>query len=217
MTDRAHLARFLQARELIMKLTRLFVRAAAGLLPLSLVLICVVTPILLPAQDVPAKQSATAGEVRITDGAEPVPELAVTPADDAVATSETLVESAFDADASEMDFDEDSGEVTVSDLWSEHSHHFLSRNREQSEAVANWLYESLGLYTPAAVHTEPFGSYRMVYPVNPRYNDPRDAKVYGAQGAGIPIVVPLAPVVRSGYNYGSGLPASRLTPISVPR
>jgi hypothetical protein len=57
----------------------------------------------------------------------------------------------------------------------------------------------------------------MVYPVDPRYFDPRDSKVYGAQGAGIPIVVPLAPNVGSSYNYGSGLPASRLTPISVPR
>ena len=79
------------------------------------------------------------------------------------------------------------------------------------------MYDSLGLYTPAAVHTAPVGTYRMVYPVNPNYSNPRDARVYGAQGAGVPIVVPLAPTVRSGYNYGSGLPASRLTPISVPR
>ena len=93
----------------------------------------------------------------------------------------------------------------------------LARNHQQSEALANWMYDSLGLYTPAAVHTAPVGTYRMVYPVNPSYSNPRDARVYGAQGAGVPIVVPLAPTVRSGYNYSGGLPASRLTPISVPR
>ena len=205
-----------------MNLTRLGVRTAACLLPLSLVLICVVTPMVLPAQDVapaePTESSDDAGEVRITDAEDPVPEIFQTaPVVDSVETSETLVESVIDADASLVEFDDDAGEVTLSDLWSEHSQRFLARTHQQSEALATWMYDSLGLYTPAAVHTAPVGTYRMVYPVNPSYSNPRDARVYGAQGAGVPIVVPLAPTVRSGYNYGSGLPASRLTPISVPR
>ena len=54
-----------------MNLTRLGVRTAACLLPLSLVLVCVVTPMVLPAQDVaPAEPTETtddAGEMRITD------------------------------------------------------------------------------------------------------------------------------------------------------
>ena len=204
-----------------MNLTRLGVRTAACLLPLSLVLVCVVTPMVLPAQDVaPAEPTETtddAGEVRITDAEDPGPEFLQTPMGDSVSTSETLVESVIDMDTASVEFDDDAGEVTLSDLWSEHSQHFLNRNRQQSEALANWMYDSLGLYTPAAVHTAPLGTYRMIYPVNPGYSNPRDARVYGAQGAGVPIVVPLAPTVRSGYNYGSGLPASRLTPISVPR
>ena len=76
-----------------MKPTRIFVRAAACLLPLSLVLICVVTPIVLPAQDVTAKQPtepAVAGEVRITDAADPEAELLETPAVESVATVESI-------------------------------------------------------------------------------------------------------------------------------
>ena len=125
-------------------------------------------------------------------------------------------ESAIDS-CIELVFDDDAGQVTLSDLWHEHSVEFLSRNQEQSEALANWMFDRMGLYTPAVVHTAPVGTYNMIYPVNPDYVNPRDRRVYGAQGAGVPIVVPLAPTVRSSYNYGSGLPASRLTPISVPR
>jgi hypothetical protein len=197
-----------------MKPTRLMIRTAACLIPLSLVLICVVTPMVLPAQDVAATQpgeaaidSAAAGEVRITDLSEAPEDLLEAPALD-------LGDYADDAEAA---FEDDAGEVTLSDLWSAHSLHFVSRNRQQSELLANWMFDRLGLYTPASAHTAPIGTYKMVYPVNPSYNDPRDARIYGAQGAGIPIVVPLAPNVRSSYNYGSGLPASRLTPISVPR
>jgi len=201
-----------------MKLTRLFIRTAACLLPLSLVLICVVTPMVLPAQDVsaqqpsepafePAFEPAAVGEVRITDVSEAPAEL----------FEAVDFDPGDDAEYAESDFDEDAGEVTLSDLWTASSQQFLARNREQSELIANWMYDRMGLYTPASVHTAPIGTYQMIYPVNPSYNDPRDSRVYGAQGAGIPIVVPLAPSVRSVYNYGTGLPASRLTPISVPR
>ena len=60
----------------------------------------------------------------------------------------------------------------------------------------------------------PFGVYQMVYPVNPAHCDPRDRNVHAAQGYGIPITVPLAPVVRHQYNYSWGSQGSRLTPIS---
>ena len=60
----------------------------------------------------------------------------------------------------------------------------------------------------------PFGRYQMVYPLNPDHCDPRDGQVHAAQGYGMPMAVPLAPVVRHQYNYSWGVPASRITHIS---
>ena len=60
------------------------------------------------------------------------------------------------------------------------------------------------------------GHYSRVYPVNPYYNDSRDGQVWAAQGYGIPISVPLAPVVGHTYEYGWGVPSSRLVPVSHP-
>ena len=59
-----------------------------------------------------------------------------------------------------------------------------------------------------------FGHYQLVYAADPNYFDPRDGQVYAAQGWGVPMSVPLAPNVRYTMNYSSGMPASRLTPIS---
>ncbi len=42
-------------------------------------------------------------------------------------------------------------------------------------------------------------------------NDCRDQYINSQQGYGVPVTVPLAPVVCKQYNYGWGLPASRLT------
>lgn len=61
-----------------------------------------------------------------------------------------------------------------------------------------------------------FGRYSMVYPVNPDYFDSRDGQVYAAPGYGGPVSVPLAPNVNHTYNYGWGIPSSRLTPIAHP-
>lgn len=61
-----------------------------------------------------------------------------------------------------------------------------------------------------------FGKYARVYPENVNYFDGRDGQVYGAEGYGTPIAVPLAPVVGHTYNYGWGIPSSRLTPVSRP-
>lgn len=60
------------------------------------------------------------------------------------------------------------------------------------------------------------GGYHRVYPENPAYSDHRDNQVWAAQGYGVPVAVPLAPVVGHQYNYSWGMPASRLTPISHP-
>jgi hypothetical protein len=60
----------------------------------------------------------------------------------------------------------------------------------------------------------PFGKYARVYPQDPSYFDQRDGQIYGAAGYGVPVAVPLAPVVGHTYNYSWGTPASRLTPVS---
>ena len=60
------------------------------------------------------------------------------------------------------------------------------------------------------------GHYGRVYPVNPYYQDARDGQAYAAQGYGIPMAVPLAPVVGHTYEYSNGVPSSRLTPVSHP-
>ena len=60
------------------------------------------------------------------------------------------------------------------------------------------------------------GKYGRVYPQDPHYFDQRDGQVWAAQGYGVPMAVPLAPVVGHTYNYGWGIPSSRLTPISHP-
>lgn len=58
------------------------------------------------------------------------------------------------------------------------------------------------------------GSYARVYAVNPYYHDFRDGAVYAATGYNAPISVPLAPNVDYQWNYGWGIPSSRLTPVS---
>lgn len=60
-----------------------------------------------------------------------------------------------------------------------------------------------------------FGKYSRVYPQDVNYFDQRDGQIYAAQGYGVPIAVPLAPVVGHTYNYSWGTPSSRLTPIST--
>ncbi len=60
----------------------------------------------------------------------------------------------------------------------------------------------------------PFGHYKMTYAVDPYQFDQRDGQLYGAQGYGVPVAVPLAPNVRHTYNYGWGIPSSRITPVT---
>ena len=66
---------------------------------------------------------------------------------------------------------------------------------------------------PAGHHIHRVGLYHMVYPVNPGYFDARDNYLYATEKYGVPMTVPLAPVVKHAYNYGWGIPSSRLTPL----
>jgi hypothetical protein len=59
-----------------------------------------------------------------------------------------------------------------------------------------------------------FDKYQITYAAQPNYFDQRDGRLYSAQGYGVPMSVPLAPNVRHTYNYGWGMPSSRLTPVS---
>jgi hypothetical protein len=59
------------------------------------------------------------------------------------------------------------------------------------------------------------GKYQITYADKPAYADPRDGQAWAAQGYGMPVTVPTAPVVRYSYNYSHGTPASRLTPLST--
>lgn len=53
--------------------------------------------------------------------------------------------------------------------------------------------------------------------LDPGYAHPSDMNgAYAAQGFGVPVTVPLAPNVRTQYNYSWGIPSSRLTPITRP-
>ena len=58
------------------------------------------------------------------------------------------------------------------------------------------------------------GVYSRVYAVNPYHHDFRDGAIYAAQGYNAPIAVPLAPNVDYQWNYGWGIPSSRLSPVS---
>ncbi len=62
-----------------------------------------------------------------------------------------------------------------------------------------------------ARHYLPDYRRRYVRPEPFSRNDCRDQYIFSQQGYGVPVTVPLAPVVAKQYNYGWGLPSSRLT------
>jgi hypothetical protein len=59
-------------------------------------------------------------------------------------------------------------------------------------------------------HGRGCSSCRCYKPFDPAYCDFRDTRVYSAQGYGVPVTVPLAPISRT-FNYGWGIPTTRLS------
>ena len=87
------------------------------------------------------------------------------------------------------------------------------------QAMLDYFRCKFGYFVPTGGGGKgvPFaGHYARAYPVNPYYSDPREGHAYAAQGYGVPMSVPLAPVVGHSYEYGWGVPSSRLTPVSHP-
>lgn len=88
-----------------------------------------------------------------------------------------------------------------------------------SQDMVNYFRCKFGYFIPTGAGGAgvPYcGKYARVYPQDPYYFDQRDGQAWGAQGYGMPMAVPLAPVVGHTYNYGWGTPSSRLTPVSRP-
>ncbi|MEZ6064504.1 MAG: hypothetical protein R3B90_02080 [Planctomycetaceae bacterium] len=94
----------------------------------------------------------------------------------------------------------------------------LADARDRRERWDERLMRSrLGYFIPRGAcgkGAPPVGCYTIVYPVDPWYGDCRDGGVYAAEGQGGPVSVPLAPVIHHTYNYGWGIPSSRLTPVN---
>lgn len=59
------------------------------------------------------------------------------------------------------------------------------------------------------------GAFNHYHALNGGYCDQRDTRLYSAQGYNVPVAVPLAPVVKHTYNYGWGVPSSRLTRVGA--
>lgn len=87
------------------------------------------------------------------------------------------------------------------------------------EAMCDYFRCKFGYFIPSGAGGQGLpwvGCYSRVYPQDPYYRDSRDGQAWAAQGYGVPIAVPLAPVVGHAYDYSWGVPSSRLTPISNP-
>jgi hypothetical protein len=83
--------------------------------------------------------------------------------------------------------------------------------------MLGYFHSKFGFFCPSGAGgpgSPFFGKYARVYPQDVNHFDGRDGQLFAAQGYGAPMAVPLAPVVGHTYNYGWGVPSSRLTPIS---
>ena len=99
-----------------------------------------------------------------------------------------------------------------------HRPHMVNHD-ESGHAMIDYLRCKFGYFIPTGGGGKgvPWvGCYSRVYPQNPYYSDARDGQTYAAQGYGVPISVPLAPVVGHTFDYSWGIPSSRLTPVSHP-
>lgn len=95
-------------------------------------------------------------------------------------------------------------------FWNRTSASYQARNARVSQHLFGWLVPSGSSGQGAPL----FGKYHTAYAQNPYHVDPRDNGMYAAQGYGTNITVPLAPNVKHAYNYGWGLPSSRITNVS---
>jgi len=94
---------------------------------------------------------------------------------------------------------------------------FYADKHGNGQGMVNYFACKFGYFIPTGnggAGAPYFGHYARVYPQDVNHFDQRDGQLYGAQGYGAPIAVPLAPVVGHTYNYGWGVPSSRLTPVS---
>ena len=97
-------------------------------------------------------------------------------------------------------------------------HGLYCRKKRRQERFRDYMKKRFGYFNPTGCcrgGCAPYGGYKLIYPTNPRRFDPRDGRIYAAPTTGIPVTVPLAPNVRYQWNYGHGIPSSRLTPIST--
>ena len=120
------------------------------------------------------------------------------------------------------------GGTTNTACWACRANHFWGCHRcchqgccreDCGQAMCDYFRCKFGYFIPSGAGGAgvPWvGKYSRVYPQDPHYFDQRDGQTWAAQGYGAPIAVPLAPVVGHSYNYGWGIPSSRLTPISHP-
>ena len=109
------------------------------------------------------------------------------------------------------------GWMNMKQWWRHDWELFKARNRQQGRHWGLQIRNKFAYFVPSGCCGEgcpPVGFYEMVYAVNPDYHDPRDGQIYADPATGVPIAVPIAPPVRYQYNYGRGVPSSRLTPLS---
>lgn len=100
----------------------------------------------------------------------------------------------------------------IGNFWKGQVATYRARNARSSRALTRMFCPSGNCGAGAP----PVGSYNMVYAADPNYFDQRDGSLYGAPGYGVPVTVPLAPNVHHQFNYGWGVPSSRITRISTP-
>lgn len=96
-------------------------------------------------------------------------------------------------------------------FWTRSSRSYQNRNARLSQHLFGWMIPS----GHGGQGSPPIGYYHTTYAQDANHFDQRDGGVYAAQGYGTNVTVPLAPNVRHAYNYGWGMPSSRITRVST--
>ena len=108
------------------------------------------------------------------------------------------------------------GDGTLAGWWACQKAMHRHRNTHAAAQMKGYFASKFGYFCPSANCGQGMGlvtKYGMVYSLDPNYADARDGERYAAPGQGVHLNVPLAPNVRHSYNYGWGIPSSRLTPV----